>query len=373
MSELPDIAPDLLTWWDGGHSLWPWRENRDPYAIWVAEVMLQQTQIVTVLPYYRRWMDRFPSVQTLADASLDDVLKLWEGLGYYSRARNLHYAAEMATSRYNGHLPRTVDELMELKGIGRYTAGAISSIAYGQAVPAVDGNGIRILSRIFDIADDISKSATKRKMWSLAEDLLSLDRPGDFNQALMELGQTLCLPTSPNCQICPLASFCLAKQRGTQLERPVRPRRKEIPHYQVAAAIICRDDGRFLIAKRPANGLLGGLWEFPGGKQEEGERLQETLRREISEELGIDIEVNRRLVVVKHAYSHFRITLHAFLARHREGRPQNLAVADHTWVKLGDLEEYAFASADRKIIKHLQAGAASNVGKPCSGIRQQVA
>lgn len=370
MPDLPPISPSLLSWWDAGHADWPWRESRDPYAIWVAEVMLQQTQIATVLPYYRRWMDRFPSVEILAGASPDDVLKLWEGLGYYSRARNLQSAAEMVAIRYHGHVPRTVDDLMELKGIGRYTAGAIASIAYGQAVPALDGNGIRILSRLFDIGDDISKSATKRKMWSLAEDLLSLDRPGDFNQALMELGQTLCLPTSPKCQLCPLASFCLAMQRGTQQERPVKPRRKEIPHYQVVAGIICRDDGRFLIAKRPANGLLGGLWEFPGGKQEEGERLKETLRREISEELGIDIEVNHRLVVVKHAYSHFRITLHAFLARHREGRPQNLAVADHTWVKLGDLEEYAFASADRKIIKHLLVEATSSTGKPCGGNRQ---
>jgi A/G-specific adenine glycosylase len=337
----------------------------------VAEVMLQQTQVATVLPYYRRWMERFSSVQSLAKASLDDVLKSWEGLGYYSRARNLHAAAGVVVSQYNGQMPQTVEGLMELQGIGRYTAGAIASIAYGQAVPALDGNGIRILSRLFDIADDISKSATKRKMWTLAEDLLSLDRPGDFNQALMELGQTLCLPTSPQCRLCPLASFCLAKQRGTQQERPVRPRRKEIPHYQVAAGIIYRADGRFLIAKRPVNGMLGGLWEFPGGKQEEGERLQDTLRREISEELGIDIEVNHCLVVVKHAYSHFRITMHAFSAWHRKGRPQNLAVADHTWVKLADLEEYAFASADRKIIKHLQAEAASNAGKPCNGNHQQ--
>lgn len=333
--------------------------------------MLQQTQVATVLPYYRRWMERFPSVQSLAKASLDDVLKSWEGLGYYSRARNLHAAAGVVVSQYNGQMPQTAEGLMELQGIGRYTAGAIASIAYGQAVPALDGNGIRILSRLFDIADDISKSATKRKMWRLAEDLLSLDRPGDFNQALMELGQTLCLPTSPNCQLCPLAGFCLAKQRGTQQERPVRPGRKEIPHYQVAAGIICRDDGLFLITKRPEDGLLGGLWEFPGGKQEEGESLQETLRREIWEELGIDIEVNRCLVVVKHAYSHFRITLHAFHARYRKGKPQNLAVADHTWASLGELEEYAFSSADRKIIKHLQAEVASSAGNPCRGSRRQ--
>lgn len=371
MSELPDIASALLPWWDKGHTLWPWRESRDPYAIWVAEVMLQQTQIATVLPYYSRWMERFPSVHILAGASLDEVLKLWEGMGYYRRARNLHAAAVMVVSRDEGQMPRTAEGLMELKGIGRYTAGAIASIAYNQAVPAVDGNAIRVLSRLFDIADDVNKSATKRRMWNLASDIIPPGRPGDFNQALMELGQTVCLPASPNCPRCPLSSSCLANHRGTMAKRPVRPLRQEIPHYQVTAGIICRKDGRFLITKRPLDGLLGGLWEFPGGKQEEGESLQETLRREISEELAIDIEVNQCLVVVKHAYSHFRITLHAFHAQHRDGKPQNLGVADHAWVKLGDLDKYAFASADRKIIRHLQVELVSNNGDTDNSIPQR--
>ena len=353
MSQIPEIAPALLSWWDSGHTHWPWRDNRDPYAIWVVEVMLQQTQIATVLPYYMRWMKRFPTLTDLVDASLDDVLKAWEGLGYYSRARNLHTAAGIVVERLDGHIPQTLEGLMNLPGIGRYSASAIASIAFNLAVPAVDGNVTRIISRLFDLPDDIGKPATKDKMWNLAGGLLSLDRPGDFNQALMELGQTICLLSTPDCQKCPLSTACLAYRRGTQLERPVRQKRPPTPHFQVTAGIIYRDDGWFLITKRPLNGLLGGLWEFPGGKQEDGESLEDSLRREIMEELGIDIEVDRRLVVVDHAYTHFRITLHAFIAQKKEGTPQNLGVADHAWVTLADLEKYAFAMADRKIIKHL--------------------
>ncbi len=353
MSEETTFAAHILAWWDEGHSHWPWRESRDPYAIWVAEVMLQQTQVSTVIPYYRRWMERFPTIQSLARASQDEVLKQWEGLGYYSRARNLHKAAAIIADEYDGRLPQTMEGLMKLPGIGRYTAGAIASIVYNQAVPAVDGNVMRILSRVNDMTGDITKSETNNQLWSLAGDLLPLDRPGDFNQALMELGQTVCLSSSPVCHKCPVADFCLALQRGTQLQRPVRPKRPEVPHYQVTAGIICREDGRFLIAKRPSNGLLGGMWEFPGGKQEDGESLKAALRREIMEELGIVIAVSRKLVVVQHAYTHFRITLHAYFAKLQEGIPSNLEVADHAWVDLADLERYPFATADKKIIDKL--------------------
>jgi A/G-specific adenine glycosylase len=300
-------------------------------------------------------MDRFPTVQSLAISSQDEVLKLWEGLGYYRRARNLHEAAAIVAEEYEGQLPQTVEGLMKLPGIGRYTAGAIASIVYKQAVPAVDGNVIRILSRVKDLTGDITRSDTKNQLWSLAGDLLPLKRPGDFNQAMMELGQTVCLSASPICHKCPVADFCQALQRGTQLQRPVRPKRPELPHYQVTAGIICREDGRFLIAKRPSNGLLGGMWEFPGGKQENGESLKAALRREIMEELGIVITVNRKLIVVDHAYTHFRITLHAYFAQLQEGNPKNLEVADHAWVELSDLEKFPFATADKKIIEKLTA------------------
>lgn len=344
----------LLQWWDEGHADLPWRRSREPYAIWVAEIMLQQTQITTVIPYYLRWMQRFPTVHELAAAELDEVLKMWEGLGYYSRARNLHAAAQAVVEEYGGKLPQTAKELQKLRGIGPYTAGAVASIAFEQPVPILDGNVIRVLSRLYDIADDVTETQTKRYLWQLAEGLVPQERPGDFNQALMELGQRICVPATPRCHRCPVARHCLARERGTQLERPVRPPRKNRPHYNVAAGVIWRDDGRFLIAQRPLDGLLGGLWEFPGGKQDPGETLPETLRREIQEELSIDIEVGPPLVSVEHGYTHFRITLHAFHARYLGGVPQHLGVADHAWVTLDEVDKFAFAVTDRKIISSLR-------------------
>ncbi|HNS38719.1 MAG TPA: A/G-specific adenine glycosylase [Promineifilum sp.] len=370
--QLPAISIALLAWWDAGHAYWPWRRTRDAYAIWVAEVMLQQTQIATVIPYYERWMARWPTVAALEDASLDDVLKMWEGLGYYSRARNLHAAAGVIMSDFNGRLPHTVAELRKLPGIGRYTAGAIASIAFNVPTPILDGNITRILSRLHDITDDVTQPATHTRLWQLAEESVPANRPGDYNEALMELGQRICVPKTPHCHICPLAARCLARQRGTQLERPVRPPRKRTPHYDVVAAVIWRDgvpspDGRFLIAQRPLDGLLGGLWEFPGGKVEPGEIMSETLCREIREELTLAIEPGAPLIAIDHAYTHFRITLHAFHAAYIEGEVQHLGVADHAWVTLDDLDRYAFAATDRKIIAALQSEMAQLSDETISG------
>ncbi len=349
----------LLPWWDTHRADLPWRHTRDPYAIWVSEIMLQQTQVATVIPYYQRWMARFPTVADLAAAPLDDVLKQWEGLGYYSRARNLHAAAQTVMAEWDGQMPPTAVALQKLPGIGRYTAGAIASIAYGEAVPVLDGNVTRVLTRLTDYAADVTTTAAKKHLWQLAGELVPAERSGDFNQALMELGQQLCVPAKPACLLCPLALPCRARQRGSQLERPVKPPRKRTPHYDVAAGVIWQNgragrDERFLIAQRPLNGLLGGLWEFPGGKQEPEESLPATLQREIQEELGIDIAVGEHLISIKHAYTHFRITLHAFHAAHVAGAPQHLAVANHAWVTLADLPNYAFAVTDQKIIAALQ-------------------
>ena len=353
-----DIVPLLLEWWERERLDLPWRRRSDPYAIWVAEVMLQQTQIATVIPYYERWMERLPTVEALASASLDEVLKLWEGLGYYSRARYLHRAAQQVVEAYGGRLPTTVAELRTLPGIGPYTAGAIASIAFERPAPVVDGNVIRVFSRVLDLTADVTETKTKKMLWQVAEALVPAEQPGAFNQALMELGQRICVPAAPRCHICPIAAHCLARQRGTQHERPVRPPRRRTPHHDVAAGVIWREpdrgDGRFLIARRPLEGLLGGMWEFPGGKREPDERLPETLRREIREELGLEITVGEPLARIKHAYTHFRVTVHAFHATVVAGRPQHLAVTDHAWVSLDDLEEYPFAVTNQKIIEALR-------------------
>ncbi|MDJ0755931.1 MAG: A/G-specific adenine glycosylase [Ardenticatenaceae bacterium] len=352
------IADKLLDWWDDGHADLPWRGLRDPYPIWISEIMAQQTQLVTVIPYYERWMARFPSVEALAAAPLDDVLKMWEGLGYYSRARNLHAAAQAVVNEYGGKIPQTAAELQQLKGIGRYTAGAIASICFDEPVPVLDGNVMRVLSRLDDMADDVTSAATKKQLWTRAAELVPVERPGEYNQALMELGQTICTPKSPKCLLCPLLSLCKARKAGTQHERPVKPPRKKTPHYDVVAGVIWQQkigDGHFLIAQRPLDGLLGGLWEFPGGKVENGESLPDALIREIKEELAIDIIVPqmRPFTIVKHAYTHFRITLHAYHALYQNGEVTHLEVNDHAWVDINRVENFAFAVTDRKIIQQL--------------------
>lgn len=359
MSELQGIVEPLLRWWDEVKADLPWRRSRDPYAVWVSEMMLQQTQVGTVIPYFERWMARFPDLETLANASLAEVLKAWEGLGYYSRARSLHSTAQEVQREWNGRLPDNVPDLLRLKGIGPYTAGAIVSIAYNKPAPVLDGNVIRVLTRLADISGDVTTTPVKNALWQLAGELVPAERPGDYNQALMELGQKVCGSAKPFCLLCPLREMCLAQQRGTQLERPSKPPRKSVPHYEVVAAIIWRDpepsaNGQFLIAQRPLDGLLGGLWEFPGGKQEPDEELAETLVREIEEELGVLVVNGRYVTTIKHAYTHFRITLHAYHAHLVSGEPQNIGVADHAWVTLPELDNYAFAVTDQKIIVALE-------------------
>ena len=353
------FIPDLLAWYDRAAADLPWRRTRDPYHVWLSEIMLQQTQVATVIPYFERFVAAYPDVPTLAAAPLDDVLKRWEGLGYYSRARNLHKAAQAIVRDHVARFPETAEELQRLPGVGRYTAGAIASIAFGERVAVLDGNVIRVLSRLYDIADDVTETATKNRLWTLAESLVPADRPGDANQALMELGRTICKPRQPLCNACPLTAHCLAFQRGTQAQRPVKAPKPQTPHYDVTAGVIWNDEGQVLIAQRPTEGLLGGLWEFPGGKVEPGETLPECLSRELREELAIRVEVGELFVIVRHAFTHFRITLHGFRCRYVEGPPQAIGCADWRWVRLDELERFAFGHADRQIIQELLAQAGS--------------
>lgn len=345
----------LLAWYAQKAAPLPWRASQDPYRVWLSEVMLQQTQVTTVLPYFERFTAAFPTVQDLAAADQDTVLKMWEGLGYYSRARNMHQTSQKIVEQYGGQFPTTAEALMQLPGVGRYTAGAIASIAFGEATPVLDGNVIRVFSRIFDIEDDVTQNMVQNRLWEMAEQLVPAENPGDYNQALMELGRTICKPRSPLCRECPIQDYCLAFQRGVQEARPVKKKKAPTPHYHVTAGLIRNGNGELLIAKRPDNKLLGGLWEFPGGKQENGETLQECLKRELHEELGIQIEVGAFFVKVNHAYTHFKITLHLFecLYLPEGGQPQALQCADWRWVTETDLSRYAFSAADRQVIDAL--------------------
>jgi A/G-specific adenine glycosylase len=348
------IASRLLAWYEHHKRDLPWRDTRDPYHIWVAEVMLQQTQVATVVPYYERFLARFPNVQALAAAPLDDVLKLWEGLGYYGRARHLYAAARMVVLDLDGEVPDTMEGLLSLPGIGRYTAGAVLSIAFGQEVPALDGNVRRVLSRVFVINTDVTRGPGQRQLWQLAESLLPEGYAGDFNQALMDLGAMVCTPRAPSCQKCPVAEQCRAKRLGRQEQFPVRKPRRPVPHYVVTAGVVWSTNGRFLIAQRPFDGLLGGLWEFPGGKQEPDETLEICLQRELAEELDIEVAVRSPLTVIQHAYTHFRITLHAFQCDLVRNQPRALGCADWRWITIDDVDHFAFSAADHKIIAALR-------------------
>lgn len=359
------ITAALLLWTaEGNLRNLPWRTPpgvpRDPYAVWVSEVMLQQTQVATAIPYWQRWMERFPTVRALAAADQEEVLKTWEGLGYYRRARNLHRAAQVVVAEHGGDLPAEPRALLALPGVGRYTAGALLSIAFGRRAAVLDGNVKRVLARVYDVEEEIATSAAETRLWRLAEQLVEAVPPQDagrLNEALMDLGATICLPQEPRCLLCPLQALCLANERGTQGQRPQKRPRRPLPHVHVTAGVLRRPGqaDQFLIAKRPAGGMLGGLWEFPGGKCHNGEALPDCLRRELNEELGVEVAVGAAIVSVRHAYTHFRITLHAFECRLVAGEPKAIEVADWRWVTLAELAAFPFAVTDQKIIAALRA------------------
>lgn len=352
--EYPRLADQLLTWYGKNSRNLPWRSTSDPYSVVVAEFMLHQTRVSAVLPYYNRFMAQFPGWPQLASAPLDRVLKAWEGLGYYARARNLHRLARVVCQTCRGQLPSSREELLVLPGIGDYTAGAILSIVFGQDEPAVDGNVRRVLSRLLGITEDLTSRAGAARIQAAAKALLPLGRAGQFNQALMDLGASICTPRRPDCSTCPWRENCYALANDLQQVLPARRKARPLPHHDVAAGVISKS-GRVLIAQRPPTGLLGGLWEFPGGKQEPGETLQQCLVREVREELAIDIEVGDLLMQVDHAYTHFRITLHTFTCKFVSGQPRAIGCTAWRWVWPRNLDRYAFPTANRRIIQRLLA------------------
>ncbi len=316
--------------------------------------MLQQTQADRVREYWERFTTAFPTIEALAAASLDDVLRQWEGLGYYARARNLHAAARKVMEHFGGQLPDSVGELSTLQGFGPYTARAVSSIAFSHPHAAVDANVIRVITRVFGISGIESQSAVRREIQALADELLDTSRPGAFNQALMDLGATVCKPIGPRCTECPLYAVCLAYAEGAPEAYPVKKAKQRIPVYEIVVGLLFDDRGRLLVQRRSEDSMLGGLWEFPGGKREQGESLEEACRREVFEEIGVDVEPGECLCTVRHTYSHFGIVLHAFDCRRWTGMPDSGKGLPLRWVDRHRLSELAFPRANRRILEILE-------------------
>ncbi|HSQ34470.1 MAG TPA: A/G-specific adenine glycosylase [Candidatus Binatia bacterium] len=344
-------VPLLLRWFERNRRDLPWRRRRGLYPIWVSEVMLQQTQVETVVPYYLDFLKRFPTAAKLSAAPLQDVLKAWEGLGYYSRARNLWQSVRLVQGEGGGRIPGAYAAFRKLPGVGDYIAAAVLSIGRGLVVPVVDGNVLRVVCRWQGIRGDIRLAATKEKVRSFLQSVIPSDAPGRFNEAMMELGALVCVPKTPHCRRCPLHLDCFAFREGCTLSLPLKSKGKPVPTYRVALAVIVRRD-RIFIQQRPESGHLGGLWEFPGGKCEPEETPLQAVVRECSEELGVEVDVSKKLARVRHAYSHFKIELHVYACALSGPPPQ--ASRKNAWIRAGELSRYPFPAANHKFFAEIK-------------------
>lgn len=342
------LSTSLLKWYAKHGRAMPWRGHPDPYAVWVSEIMLQQTRVETAIPYFEKWMELFPNVNSLAKAKERDVLNAWEGLGYYTRARNMHKAAKIIASDHNGQLPRDLQALRSLPGIGRYTVGAIASIAFKMDEPTLDGNLRRVFARLYDVTEYADSPSGEKILWDLASKNLPKGKAGDYNQALMDLGATVCLPKNPRCSHCPLLSICNARKNGTQERRPVLKPKKQVPPQYIHAAAVIVERGRVLLSQRPQNGLLGGMWEFPNVRVEENPAGE--LEKALKAATKFRVKKMEALTVVAHAYSHFKVVVHAFICQKVSiPKQKNLK-----WVKLSELDDYPMGKVDRQIAQKIK-------------------
>ena len=370
LEQAPALRAELLAWWDVNGRHWiPWKlrpdgarpqpgEDLDPYPVWVAEVMLQQTQVAVMLPYWQRWMETFPDLEALANADEQAVLLCWQGLGYYSRARRLHQGARalrslpVAAAGSTGGFPRTLDDWLALPGIGRSTAAGVLSTAFDHPEPILDGNVRRVLARL--VAAPRPPGRELARFWGLSAALLDRSRPRDFNQALMDLGSAVCTPRQPRCGECPWRPFCAAYAAGDPARYPVKESSAPLPFQVIGVGVVRDPVGRVLIDQRLPEGLLGGLWEFPGGKQEPDEPITATISRELREELAITVRVDEELITLEHAYSHKRLRFVVHLCTWLDGDPQPLASQQVRWVEPADLDSYPFPAANARIIAALR-------------------
>ncbi len=348
-TSIPLFQQRLLDWYRDHQRNLPWRETRDPYRIWVSEVMLQQTQVATVIGYYHRFLNRFPDIAALARAHQQPVLKIWEGLGYYARARNLHRAARHVIIDHRGHIPSDYHLFRSLPGVGGYIAAAVLSIAFDQPHAVVDGNVKRVLARIEGLDTPVNQASAHEFFQKIADRLLYRAGPGTFNQAMMEIGALVCTPRRPGCHQCPVSTLCTAFGTDTVEHFPLRIQRKPVPEYAVAVGVIYKKD-RVLITLRPPDGLLGGLWEFPGGRLKADETPRAACLREIREEVNLDVEIIEHLAHIKHAYTHFKIRMDVFACRWINGRVRRNGPTAHKWIRLNTIGTYPFPTANRKFI-----------------------
>ncbi len=347
------LAPRLLAWYQIHHRDLPWRRDRDPYRIWVSEVMLQQTQVATVIPFFERFLTRFPTLADLARADEQDVLRLWEGLGYYRRARDLHRAAGLILARHEGIFPANVEALTGLPGLGEYTRNAVLSQAFDLPLPILEANSQRLLSRLLGSEDDPRQGPARRRLWQAAAALLPRRRVGEFNQALMELGALVCTPTVPDCAACPLAARCAARLQGRQEQIPARAAPPATTFVRESAVVV-RQDGRVLLAQRPASaGRWANLWEFPHGPLAEGEAAEEAARRLARELAGLEVAVGPELITIKHGVTRYHITLVCFEADHTAGEFQSSFYARGRWVEPHTLTEYPVSAPQRRLARTL--------------------
>ena len=344
------LSLQVVKWYNNNKRLLPFRDTNDPYKIWLSEVMLQQTKVSTVLPYYQKWIKKFPTIESLSHTNLDTVLKLWEGLGYYRRCNNFYKSIKIICDDYNGKIPTDKKTFLSLPGVGDYTASAVLSIAFNKPYPVIDGNVKRVVSRMLGIKKITSYNQKRMKIF--LESIIHIKNPGDFNQGMMEIGSLICRPINPVCHKCPLNENCFSFKKGTPENYPLKVIRKLKPHYKVVVAIILKNK-KFFIQKRSLKKMLGGFWEFPGGKIDDKENDEEWLIHKISEECGASIEILKKAGFIKHAYSHFSITLHFYFCKQKHHiLKENF---NKKWITKKQIKDYSFPKANHKLFQYLES------------------
>lgn len=346
LDERSSFQKKLLDWFEEYQRPLPWRKKYDPYEVWISEIMLQQTQVSKVLPYYSRWMKKFPTIESVAEASEEDVLKYWEGLGYYTRVKNIHKTAQEVCEVFNGIFPNDFQSILKLRGIGRYTAGAIASIAFNQNYPVVDGNVTRVISRVMNLMDPPNSSNMQKTLWSVAENWIPSEKARWFNQAVMELGATVCLVKNPLCLLCPIQAYCKAYAEGTVNDVPVKVKKNK-PISIIKALAVIEWERKFLVRKRSTENLMRGLWEFPNIIVNGKKNIEQQLVDEIQKEWGILVKIQEKIATIKHSYTSYRATLHCYYCH----SISFIEYSDNNirWDVLENIEALAFPSAHGKV------------------------